>query len=276
MIINNPEKVFWPKHGYTKKEMISYYDQVAPYMLPHIHNRPIVLKRYPDGITGTHFFQKNLEKYTLPDFLETIKIKTKSSDKDVLYPVIQSKESLLWLTNLATVEFHMFHSKKEALETPDILVFDLDPGPICAFSMVVDVALCLQSHLRDRQYVPYVKTTGKRGLHIYIKNSDAYTHDEGREFANKIALAVTKYMPNSASTAHWPDDRPDKVFIDTGRNALGQTTIAPYSLRATPDATVSTPLLWEEVQNSLSPEQFTVKTIVSRLQTIGDPWRELC
>lgn len=268
-------KIYWPEKGYTKGDMIAYYAKIAPYLLPYTKDRPTAVNRFPDGIYGEHFFQKNMGNIRLPKYVETVSIRAKTTGKNVRYTLVNNKETLLWLANFGAIELHPFGSRKGSLLKPDFIIFDLDPGPKSSFGMVIKVAQRIHEVLDSRNVPSFVKTSGKRGLHVYVPTHGKYTYEKARAFAKEIAEEIVSDLPNIASIEHWPKDRKDKVFIDVMRNALGQTAVAPYCLRPTPDATVSTPLEWNEVRVGLNPKKFTVKTIFSRIRARGDSWRAL-
>jgi len=273
--LTHPDKVFWPEEGYTKGDLIAYYEQIAPYILPHLAGRPCSLHRFPDGIRGVHFFQKNVRRETLPRFVETLLLRAKTTGKPVRYAMCNNEESLLYLANFGCIEFHPWNSRKGSLVKPDFIVFDLDPGPRSSFGDAVEVARVLHRILDAKGVANYVKTSGKRGLHVYAPTNRKISYAAARAFARAAAEEVVRRAPRIASVEHWPKDRKGKVFIDIARNAEGQTTAAPYSVRPVPGATVSTPLAWSEVTARLSPKRFTMQNMLARLKKKGDLWRAI-
>lgn len=267
------DKVFWPKEGYTKGDVIRYYGRIALRILPYLEGRPNSLNRFPNGITGIHFFQKNVAKASMPAYVQTRTIRAKTNGKNVRYVLCDNQETLLYLANLGCIEVHPWSSRVGTLLKPDYLILDLDPGTRATFRDVIAVARATHA-LLDAAGMPNVcKTSGKRGLHIFVPLGAKYSFERVRQCANLVAQAVHKKIPELTSLEHWPAKRKNKVRIDTMRNAIGQTVAAPYSLRPTPSATVSAPLRWKEVKAGLRPERFTIETIFKRLQSIGDPWK---
>ncbi len=277
------DKIFWPKEGYSKGDVIEYYDRMAHVILPYLKDRPMVMNRHPNGITKPGFFQKDSSELHLPDFVDTIKIHSVSDGKTVRYIVCNNKETLLYLANLGCIEMNPFASHTKNLHRPDFLILDLDPfyPPKLqrrragnSYNEVVEVAQELREILEAigiKKSFP--KTSGKRGIHIYIPLHAAYSYDAARDFAKLLALVLANRLPRLVSTEHFPARRRGKIHPDYMRNALGQTAAAPYSLRPYPGATVSTPLEWSEVKKGLNPSQFTIKTIHARLKKKGDLWK---
>lgn len=263
-------KVYWPIEGYTKGDLLAYYDRIAPRILPFLKDRPTALNRFPNGVTGTHFFQKNM-RGKLPPFVRTVTIRAASTGKPVRYVMCNNKETLLWLANLGAIELHPWNSRTGSLSRPDHIVFDLDPGPRSSFNDVVRTALALRKALAARTLSSYVKTSGKRGLHLYVPTKQKHTYLSARRLATQVAKEVVSSLPDIASLAHWPKDRRDKVYIDISRNATGQTVVAPYSVRPVPGAPVATPLAWSEVRPGLDPRSFTIRTVFKRLKR--NPWK---
>lgn len=268
-------KVFWPREKYTKGDLIAYYESVAPILLPYLKDRPNSLSRFPDGITGMHFFQKNVKRENLPSFVHTLMLRAKTAKKNVRYVLCDNKETLLYLANFGCIELHPWNSRKGSLEKPDYIIFDLDPGPQTKFGDAIAVAQAVHQALEKRRVKSFCKTSGKRGLHVYVPVKGRLTYEKARVFARDVAAEIVAKLPRVASVEHWPKDRRDKIFIDIARNAIGQTTVAPYSVRPWPGAPVSTPLEWREVKKGLSPGAFTIQTIGKRLKQKGDLWKAM-
>lgn len=267
-------KILWPEDKYTKQDLLDYYDHTAPYILPYLKDRPLVLKRFPNGIAGPSFFQKNM-KGDLPEYVHTVSLPTKTDAKEVRYVVCNNKETLHYLAHLDTIELHPWGSRVPDVTHADYMIFDLDPGPETTFADVVTIAQLLHEILDTKKLLNVCKTSGKRGLHIYVPVHTSKTYTQVREEAQAVAAAACVELPELASLEHWPDKRKDKIYIDIMRNAYGQTAVAPYSIRAISGAPVSTPLFWEEVSNNLNPHEYTIKTIFTRLEHHGDPWQKL-
>lgn len=273
--VNAPEfthldKIFFPRHKYTKGDLINYYQAVAPYILPYIKDRPLSLLRQPGGVTDRGFFQKNNEH--LPSWVPAIDIFSESNNADLHWIVGGTLETLLYAVQLGSIEINPWNSRIQNLDKPDWAVIDLDPEGK-DFKDVVTVARTVKQVCDDWQVPCYPKTSGKTGLHIYIPLQAKYTHGQAKDFAHLLAIEINKRQPKLTSIERMPAKRPHKIYVDFLQNREGQTLAAPYSVRPTPDATVSTPLHWDEVTSSLKPTQFTIKNIPRRLNRTGDLWQ---
>ncbi len=259
------DKLYWPKEKITKGDLIQYYDEISPYILPYLKDRPESLRRYPNGITGQTFFQKNLVAH--PDWISTIALKHKEGK--VNYLLIQNEESLLFAANLGCIELHPFFSRTASLHNPDYLIIDLDPKG-ASFDKVIQVAQTIHTVLEEFQIPSYCKTSGATGLHIAIPLAAKYNYSQVKAFAEVIALLVHRRVPKISTLERSISKRQNKVYIDVYQNNFGQTIAAPYSVRARPGATVSTPLKWSEVKRGLDPTDFTIKNVLKRVKKIGD------
>jgi bifunctional non-homologous end joining protein LigD len=269
VVVTNPGKVFWPDEGYTKADLVAYYEEVAVWLLPYLRERPLVLTRYPDGITGKSFFQKDAPEWT-PDWVRTARIHADDVDRDIDYFVVDDLESLRYVVNLGTIPLHLWSSRLSALDNPDWLVLDLDPKG-APFTDVVKVARALHEILDGLGLPSYVKTSGATGLHIVLPLGAGYDYDVTRMFARLLAVMGVEAEPEIATIARPLRARGGKVYIDFGQNGRGQTVVAPLSARPLPGAPVSCPLRWEEVTPRLDPARFTIKTAPARLAKLGDP-----
>jgi len=267
--ITNPGKVFWPEEGYTKAELIGYYEMVAPWLLPYLRDRPLVLTRYPDGITGKSFFQKDAPEWT-PDWVRTERIHADDVDRDIDYFVVDDLDGLRYVVNLGTIPLHLWSSRLSSLDHPDWLVLDLDPKG-APFTDVVKVARALHAILDDLALPSYVKTSGATGLHIVLPLGAGYDYEVTRTFARLLAVMGVEAEPEISTIARPLRSRGGKVYIDFGQNGRGQTVVAPFSARPLPGAPVSCPLRWEEVTARLDPARFTIKTAPARFEKLGDP-----
>ena len=267
--ITNPSKVFWPDEGYTKSDLVEYYEAVSPWLLPYLKDRPLVLTRYPDGITGKSFFQKDAPEWT-PSWLRTERIHANDVDRDIDYFIVDDRESLRYVVNLGTILLHLWSSRLASLDNPDWLVLDLDPKG-APFTDVVKVARALHSILDGLGLPSYVKTSGATGLHIVLPLGAGYDYEVTRTFARLLAAMGVEAEPEISTIARPLRSRGGKVYIDFGQNGRGQTVVAPFSARPLPGAPVSCPLRWEEVTAKLDPARFTIKTAPARLEKIGDP-----
>jgi bifunctional non-homologous end joining protein LigD len=266
--LTNLKKVFWPE-GYTKGDLIGYYDAVAPLLLPYLRDRPVVLTRYPDGIQGKSFFQKDAPVY-VPDWIRTESIYSKDTDRDIRYFVIDDAESLRYVANLGTIPLHVWCSRAGSLEHPDWMVIDLDPKG-APFTQVVQVARTLKTILDELELTSFIKTSGASGLHVLIPMGRRYTHEESRTFARLIAMLVVDTVPEISTVTRSIQSRGGKVYVDFGQNGAGNTIVAPYSVRPLPGAPASCPLRWDEVTARLDPARFTIQTIPKRFEKMSDP-----
>ncbi len=272
LTLSNLEKVYWPTEGYTKGDLIAYYDAHADLILPYLKDRPFVLNRHPNGISKPGFYQKDVDPKTLPSFVETAIIHSESNDKNIHYVVCNNKETLLYLANLGCIELNPWNSRVDALDNPDFYVIDLDPGTN-TFDQVIEVAQIVHEVLEMSCEESYPKTSGKSGLHIYVPLKGKYSYERIRSFAELLVRIVHQRIPEITSIERSPAKRRDKIYLDWLQNRVGQTLAAPYSLRPAAGATVSTPLEWKEVKKGLTPEQFTIRTIDKRLKKKGDLWK---
>ncbi|HBH02926.1 MAG TPA: DNA ligase D [Candidatus Rokubacteria bacterium] len=267
--ITNPGKVFWPAEGYTKADLVGYYDAIAPWLLPYLADRPLVLTRYPDGITGKSFFQKDAPAWT-PAWVRTERIWSKDAGRDIDYFIVNDRDSLRYVANLATIPLHLWSSRLPSLERPDWLVLDLDPKG-APFGDVVRVARALHGILDGLELPSYVKTSGATGLHVLLPLGARYGDEIVRTFARLLAVLAVGAAPEIATIARPLTSRGGKVYVDWGQNGHGRTIVAPLAVRPLPGAPVSCPLRWEEVTARLDPRRFTLRTVRARLEAQGDP-----
>lgn len=271
--LTNLEKVFWPGEGLTKAHLVKYYTEIAPVILPYLYDRPLVMKRYPDGIAGKAFYQKEAPEYA-PLWVRTHPVA--HSRKVINYVVCNDLATLVWLANQACIELHAFLSKKDSLEFPDLIVFDLDPAKGVPFSRVLEVALLIRRLLLELDMKVFVKTSGARGLHLFVPVSPRYTFQTVSHFAREVAGAIARRYPSLATTERKVEKRKERVYIDFLQNGRGKTMAFPYSLRSFPGAPVSTPLTWAEVERGeVEPSALNIGTVFERLKKYGDLFREL-
>ncbi|OPY65501.1 MAG: putative DNA ligase-like protein [Syntrophorhabdaceae bacterium PtaU1.Bin034] len=269
--LTNLEKVFWPQEGYTKGDVIDYYREVAPFILPYLKDRPESLHRHPDGIAGESFFQKNVD-HTVPDWIHTIAIRSESENRELNYLLCQDQAALVYLANLGCIEINPWHSRIRSLDAPDYMVLDLDPFD-APFMEVIRAATVIHEVLQEIGVEGFCKTSGATGLHVYVPLGANYSHDQSVQFARLISLLVHTRLPRTTSVERNPDKRRGKIYLDFMQNARGRTLVAPYCIRPRKGAPVSTPLQWEEVGPHLDPARFTIKTIMNRLCETGDLWK---
>lgn len=267
--ISNPHKVFWPAERITKGDLVAYYEAVAPWLLPYLRDRPVVLTRYPDGITGKSFFQKDAPGF-VPEWIRTVRLPGDGRGREIAYFVIDDVEALRYVVNLGTIPLHVWASRVGSLDRPDWLVLDLDPKG-APFRHVVAVARALHA-LCERLGLPsFVKTSGQTGLHILLPLGARYSYEQARTFARLLATLGAEALPGLATVSRPLGARQGKVYIDWAQNGLGQTVAAPFSARPVPGALVSCPLRWSEVTARLNPARFTLITVPPRLRRLGDP-----
>jgi len=267
--VTNPDKVFWPAEGYTKGDLIAYYDAVAPLLLPYLSDRPLVLTRYPDGIDGKSFFQKDAPDF-VPAWVRTERIYSKDAEREINYFVVDDAETLRYVINLGTIPLHIWASRLTPQDRPDWLVLDLDPKG-APFTDVVTVARELHRLLGEIRLPSYVKTSGATGLHILIPLGAAYTYEDARTFARLLAMLALEGAPDVATLSRPIQSREGKVYVDYVQNGHGRTIVSPFSARPVPGASVSCPLRWDEVTADLNPAAFTIKTLPARFKKMRDP-----
>jgi bifunctional non-homologous end joining protein LigD len=275
--LSSTGKVFFPGDDITKGDLIFYYRDVAGWMLPYLRDRPIAMARYPDGLNGQRIFQKNAPGY-FPGWVTRAKVG--KQDGTLQHVICDKPATLIYLANQGCIELHVFLSRVGRLGHPDQLVFDLDPPDADQFAEVRRAAIALRDLLEgELGLTAFVKTTGGKGLHIHVTLNAADDFDTVRAFARRAAGLLAARHPGLVTTEQRKDNRGGRVYLDIMRNAYAQTVVAPYVVRARPAAPVAVPLHWEEVTDShLTPGQFTLRTVSSRLSDLGrsgDPWSDL-
>ncbi len=267
----NLDKVFFPQAKITKGDLIEYYESVAGVMLPYLKDRPHSLNRMPNGIEGESFFQKDVGD-TPPDWVQKAAIFSESNQKKIKYLVCNSKDTLLYMAQLGCIEINPWNSRVGSLNKPDWLVMDLDPEAI-GFDKVVQAAKIVHEICETLDIPSYPKTSGKTGIHIFIPMAAKYTYNQSKQFGEILANLVHERLPDFTSVVRLPQKRQHKVYVDFLQNREGQTLAAPYSVRPTPQASVSTPIHWDEVNTKLDPAKFTIKNTQKRLNRVGDLWK---
>ncbi|MGA8028372.1 MAG: non-homologous end-joining DNA ligase [Bryobacteraceae bacterium] len=267
--LTNLQKVFWPHLGKTKRDLLLYYAAVSSALLPHLKARAMVMKRYPNGIEGKFFFMKRTPSYR-PDWLETCSIEHKSGSI-IDFPIAQDLASLLWIVNLGCIDLNPWYARCDDVDRPDFLHFDLDPVPPAEFAQVREVALLVKAYLEQRNVRSYPKTTGSRGIHIYVPVERGPVQKEVWRVAKRIALELAKQHPGIVTAEYRVAHRPaNHVLVDYNQNAWGRTLASVYSVRPRPEATVSTPVTWEEVDAGIDPSHLTMDTVPGRVDKVGD------
>jgi bifunctional non-homologous end joining protein LigD len=264
------DKVFFPKYKYTKGDLLKYYESVAEYILPYLKDRPLSLNRMPNGINGESFFQKNNEH--LPDWVPSADIFSDSNNANLHWIVGGELSTLLYIVQLGSIEINPWNSRIKSLGKPDWIVIDLDPEGV-GFEKVIEVAQTVKEVCDEWDIPTYPKTSGKTGIHVFIPMGAKYTYEQAKNLAHLIVLEVNQRQPEITSVVRMPEKRKHKIYLDFLQNREGQTLAAPYSVRPTPEASVATPLHWDEVKKGLKPSDFTIKNTPARLKRTGDLWK---
>jgi bifunctional non-homologous end joining protein LigD len=278
--LSNFDKVLYPEAGFTKGQVIDYYTRIAPALLPHLHQRALTLKRDPNGVDGQFFYEKNCPKHR-PPWVETLSVWSARNKADVNYCLIDELAGLVWVANLASLELHTSLSHARDIFRPSMLVFDLDPGPPATVVECGRVALWLREVFDDLGLQAFPKTSGSKGLQIYVPLNTPVTYNETKPFAHAMAKLLEQQHPNEVLSVMTKDLRAGKVFIDWSQNDDSKTTVCVYSLRARPRPTVSTPVTWEEVEAvvaSGNPDDlaFEAAAVLARVEADGDLFAPLC
>lgn len=264
--LTNLEKVFWPDEGYTKKDLIDYYDAVASWIMPWLEDRPLVMTRYPDGIDGKSFFQKDAPGF-VPEWIRIEKMWSQSTEREISYLLVDSVESLVYVANMACIPLHIHHSRLSDFETPDWCVLDLDPKE-APFKDVIKIARAINRLLDDIGMPGYLKTSGSTGLHILIPLGGQFTFEQSRILGELLGRVIVGQLPDITTIVRNPASRDGKVYIDFLQNGSGKLIAAPYCVRPLPGAPVSMPIAWRELTAKTRPDQFTIKNAMRRLSRI--------
>jgi bifunctional non-homologous end joining protein LigD len=265
----NLDKVLWPEDGYTKKDLIDYYRTISPWLLPYLHDRPVVLTRFPDGIHGKSFFQKDAPEWA-PRWLRTATVWSGGSERELRYFIVDDVHALEYLANSASIPLHVWSSRVGSLERPDWSIIDLDPKD-APFSSVVAVARALHALCDDIGLPNYVKSSGSSGLHVLVPLGGQCTHEQARLVAELLARRIVLELPELATITRVIDRRGGKVYLDYLQNGHGKLLVAPFSVRPLAGAPVSLPLRWSDVTGRLDIRKHTIRTAAKRLSRMGDP-----
>jgi bifunctional non-homologous end joining protein LigD len=272
--LTNLNKVFWPDLQLTKGDLIQFYAELAPALLPHLRDRAMVMKRYPHGIEGKFFFMKRAPE-PRPEWIRLCRI-VHGSGNVIDFPVIQDTAALLWLINLGCIDLNPWYARCDDVDRPDYLHFDLDPVPGADFTRVLETARLVRRALDALGLTSYPKTTGSRGIHIYIPIVRGPTQKQVWTFAKQLALTLERHDPSLITAEYRVAKRPHgRVLVDYNQNAWGRTLASVYSVRPRPGAPVSTPITWDEVDAGVTIEQFSVFTVPERVRQLGDLWAPL-
>jgi bifunctional non-homologous end joining protein LigD len=261
--LTNLSKVFWPAEGYTKGDLVAYYRAIARWMLPYLHDRPLVLTRYPDGIEGKSFFQKDAPGYAR-EFVRTVTIWSEESERELDYFVCEAPDDLVYIANMGAIPLHIWGSRVSALETPDWCILDLDPKG-APFAHVIEVAQAVRAVCDDIAMPCYVKTSGSSGLHVLLPMGRQVTYEQARALGGLLAKLVARDLPAIATVVRQVQQREGKVYLDWLQNGHGRLLAAPFTARPVPGALVSTPLEWTEVRRGLELAAFTIRTVPERM-----------
>ncbi|HEX5873428.1 MAG TPA: non-homologous end-joining DNA ligase [Pyrinomonadaceae bacterium] len=272
--LTNLDKLFWPKLGITKRDLIQYYLDVAPALLPHLEDRAMVMKRYPHGAGGEFFFMKRAPT-PRPDWIEICNIEHESGNI-INFPIIQDVMALMWVINLGCIDLNQWYARCDDVDRPDYLHFDLDPVPNASFEKVCEAALYIKMGLDSLKIPSYAKTTGSKGIHIYIPIRRGPTQKQVWTFAKEFAYAVASQAPKLLTAIYQVARRPKgRVLVDYNQNAWGRTLASIYSVRPTPLATVSTPITWKELERGIAMADFRIDNVPARVRKLGDLWKPL-
>jgi len=267
--ITNWDRILWPEPGFTKGDLIRYYALATPYLLTHLRDRPLTVTRYPQGITGCSFYQKNCPAYA-PPFVKTAAMESsRGSEKTINYILAQDRPTLVWLANQACIELHPWLSRRTCPEFPDWLVFDLDPAEGCSFDDVREIAFLVRKALNELGLVSYPKLSGATGIHIYVPIEPRYPYSVTSGFVGSVGRILEAVYPAKVTTERLVKNRTGRVYNDHLQNLQGKTLAAPYSPRPGPEAAISAPVTWEELE-FVYPQHFHLGNILERLQKTPD------
>ena len=272
--LTNLDKVYWPEVGFTKGQMIEYYTRIAPVLLPHLRDRPLTLKRYPEGVDGEMFYEKNCPQHR-PPWIETAKVWSGSNSRDMYYCMVQDLPSLVWVAQLGTIELHTSLSRSAKVLQPTMMVFDLDPGPPATIVECCRVAGWLREWFLEHDVQSFPKTSGSKGLQLYVPINRPTDYDQTKRISRGLAQRLEREHPGEVVHLQRKTLREGKVLIDWSQNDDAKTTVSVYSLRARGRPTVSTPVTWDEVERCLEAADpgalvFDSDAVLERVERLGD------
>jgi bifunctional non-homologous end joining protein LigD len=270
--LSNLDKLFWPDEGITKGDLLRYYRDVAPVLVPHLADRPFTMKRYPDGWQGEFFFQKDAPKHMpewIPTYRALVSTRKRGEKKYVNFPLVNDELALLWMVNMGCIDMNTWYSRVDKPDRPDWVLFDLDPSDDVGFAETVQVALLVKQALDALGLVSFPKTSGADGLHVLVPIARRHTYEDTRGFAEIIAGALARSYRGLVTT-EWTKAKRRGVLIDANQNGEGKTIASVYSVRPKAGAPVSTPLLWDEVNENLNPSVYTMEVVLDRVARYGD------
>ena len=271
--LTNLDKIFWPDEGITKGNLIDYYRAVAPFIVPHLRDRPFTMRRYPDGAFGKAFFQKDAPSH-MPEWIPRFEVEVSTREaprkrKLISAPIVNDEDALLWMANMGCIDMNTWYSRVDRPNRPDFVLFDLDPSPDVGFGETVQVALLVKAALDALDLVSFPKTSSADGMHVLVPIERRYTFDQTREFSEIVAGAIARTHRGLATT-EWSKSKRRGVLIDSNQNGEGKTIASAYSVRPRAGAPVSTPLRWDEVDDKLDPSAFTMDVVLERVRALGD------
>ena len=272
--LTNLDKPFWPELGITKRDLLQYYARVSAVLLPHLKDRAMVMKRYPNGAHGEFFFMKRAPS-PRPEWIETCSI-SHGSGNVIDFPIIQDLPSLLWVINLGCIDLNPWYARCDDTDRPDYLHFDLDPVPKASFDQVIETALLVRRGLEGLGMECHAKTTGSKGIHVYVPIKRGPLQKEVWTFAKNLAIGLAAHAPKLVTAEYRIAKRPpNHVLVDYNQNAWGRTLASVYSIRPRDRATVSTPVTWDELERGVDLEDFRIDTVPARVAKLGDLWKPL-
>jgi len=272
--VSNLDKVLYPKVGFAKGQVIDYFIRIAPVLLPHLRDRPLTMKRYPDGVDGEFFYEKNCPSHR-PKWVQTAKVWSEGNQRTMHYCLANDLPTLVWAANLADLELHTSLSRKDHLDCPTMMVFDLDPGAPADIVQCCQVGLSLRDLLGKMKLTSFAKTSGSKGLQVYVPLNTPVTYDQTKDLSRSLAQYLEHQHANLVTSNMSKAVRKGKVFVDWSQNDEHKTTICVYSLRAREEPTVSTPVKWNEVENCLKKKKaellkFRSDQVLARVEKLGD------
>ncbi len=272
--ISNRDKVFFPDSGLTKGDVIDYYEKMAGIMVPHMQSYGVSMQRFPEGLEGESFYNKDTPDY-FPDWIDTVKFPKREGGR-FHAPIVDSKAALVYLANQAVLTHHLYLSRVDDLEHPDKMIYDLDPPENTDnFGTVCESAEDIREVLKELDMEAWIQTTGSKGFHIIVPLDQSADFEEVRNFARDVALVMVRRSPDKYTLEERKNKRKGRIFLDMMRNAYGATAVAPYSVRARPGATVATPVHWNEIKEGVSPRDWTIENIPARMGQKDDPWLDM-
>ena len=272
--VQHLDKIFFPNVGLTKGDLMDYYEAVADIMVPHMKRYPVSMQRFPDGLKGSGFFNKDTPDY-FPDWIKTVKFPRREGG-NFSAPIVDSKAALIFLADQAVITPHLYLSRVDDLEHPDKMIYDLDPPENTHdYDKVRTAALDIREVMEELNLTAFVQTTGSQGFHVVIPLDRSEDFDLVRDFAQKVARILIRRKEDTYTLEDRIKKRKGRIFLDTLRNSYGATAVSPYAVRARPEASVATPIYWDEVEGGVNPRDWTIQNLPDRLADKEDPWKDM-